>query len=79
MHVGMILRQLMNQVLFVAKPWQRVAIVVVAAVGGLAMIPAGIVLGHYDMSLGGALILVLVASVARAMLRARRAGKDASQ
>jgi len=36
------------------------------------------VLGHYDMSLGSALILAVVARISLAALRARRAGKNAS-
>lgn len=78
MQAGLMLRQLLNQMLLVAKPWQRAAIAVVVVAGGLAMIPAGIVLGHYDMSLGGALMLAVVARVSYVALRARRAGKDAS-
>jgi hypothetical protein len=78
MHAGMMLRQLLNQMRLVTKPWQRAAIAVVVATGTLAMIPAGIVLGHYDMSLGGALILAVVARISLAALRARRAGKNAS-
>jgi hypothetical protein len=79
MHAGMMLRQLLNQMLFAARPWQRAAIAGVLVAGGLAMIPVGIVLGHYDMSLGGALILAMVARIIVVALRARRAGKEASQ
>jgi hypothetical protein len=79
MHVGMMLRQLLSQMLFAVKPWQRAAIVVAVAVGGLAMIPAGIVLGHYDMSLGGVLLLTVVASISHVMLRERRKEKDVSR
>jgi hypothetical protein len=79
MHIGIVFRQLLNQMLFAAKPWQQAAIVVAVAVGGLAMIPAGIVLGHYEMSLGGILLLAVAASITRVMLRERRNEKDASR
>lgn len=79
MHAGMMLRQLLNQMLFVTKPWQRTVIAVTVAGGGFAMIPAGIVLGHYDMSLAGALILGVTGRTILAMLRARRAAKSASR
>jgi hypothetical protein len=79
MHAGMIFRQWLNQMLFVTKPWQRAAIAVVAAVGALAMIPTGIMLGHYEMSLGGALIFALVVRISLVALRAQRAGKAASR
>jgi hypothetical protein len=74
----MMFRQLLNQMLLVTKPWQRTAIAVVVATGALVMIPAGIVLGHYDMSLGGGLILAVVARISLAALRARRARTNAS-
>ena len=79
MHAGMIFRQMLNQMLFATKPWQRVAIALVAAVGALAMIPAGIMLGRYEMSLGGALIFALVVRISLVTLRAQRAGKATSR
>jgi hypothetical protein len=79
MHAGMMLRQLLNQIMLVTKPWQRVAIAAVVVAGGLAMVPAGIVLGHYGMSLGGALILAVAARIGFSALRARLAGKAASE
>jgi hypothetical protein len=65
--------------LLVAKPWQRAALAVVVVVGGLSMIPVGIMLGHYDVSVGGALILAVAGRISFVTLRARRAEKDASQ
>jgi hypothetical protein len=79
MHAGMIFRQMLDQMLFVTKPWQRAVIAAVVALGALAMIPAGILLGHYEMSLGGALVFALVVRISLEALRARRAGKAASR
>jgi hypothetical protein len=79
MHAGMMFRQLLNQMLLVAKPWQRAAIAVVVAAGALAMIPAGIVLGHPDMIVAGVLIVAVAARISLVMLRERRTGTDASR
>ncbi len=43
------------------------------------MVPVGIMLGHDEMSLGGALILAVVGRIGFATLRARRADKDVSR
>lgn len=79
MHVGMMLRQLLNQMMFTAKPWQRTAIAVVAVACGLTMISAGIALGRYDMSVGGVLIVAVAARGSVVALRTRQGGKDASR
>ena len=79
MHAGMMLRQLLNQLMFMTRPWQRAVAIVTLAGGGLAMIPAGLVLGHYGMSLTGVLILAVTGRMVLAMRRARRAARAAGR
>ncbi len=71
-------RQALGQYLVYAPPWQRRLIGAGAAVGGAALLAAGIVTGHVLMAvLGGVLVVGMTGGVVQAV-RPRRRGAASS-
>jgi hypothetical protein len=77
MHTGALLaaRQALGQYLFYAKPWQRALIVAGVVAGAAVLLAAGIVTGHFIMSVIGGVLLFAVGNGCIQVLRRRIRGR----